>query len=147
MFDYRSYRTIIGQRMLTRKDAEALAREVRAVPYIAGSWHSGHALDRFPVTVGTITAFGDEGQAVMIANDGDYALAATLWTTDVSRAHTVARRIRAGAVAVNGWSPLDAALPWEAPGSAATDVNSAGPASRRTPKRRPSRSSSERHHT
>ena len=62
--------------------------------------------------VGTIIAFGDEDEAVMIANDSDYALAATLWTTDVSRAHTVARRIRAGAVAVNGWSPLDAALPW-----------------------------------
>ncbi|HZR50561.1 MAG TPA: aldehyde dehydrogenase family protein [Streptosporangiaceae bacterium] len=62
--------------------------------------------------VGTIIAFGDEDEAVAIANDSDYALAATLWTADVSRAHTVARRIRAGAVAVNGWSPLDPALPW-----------------------------------
>lgn len=62
--------------------------------------------------VGTIIAFGDEDEAVAIANDSDYALAATLWTSDVSRAHTVARRIRAGAVAVNGWSPLDPALPW-----------------------------------
>jgi len=62
--------------------------------------------------VGTIIAFGGEDEAVAIANDSDYALAATLWTSDVSRAHTVARRIRAGAVAVNGWSPLDPALPW-----------------------------------
>jgi acyl-CoA reductase-like NAD-dependent aldehyde dehydrogenase len=62
--------------------------------------------------VGTIIAFDDDEQAVSIANDCSYALAATLWTTDLSRAHTVAARVRAGAVAVNGWSPLDARLPW-----------------------------------
>jgi betaine-aldehyde dehydrogenase len=62
--------------------------------------------------VGTILAFDDDHQAVAIANDSDYALAATLWTTDLSRAHSVAARVRTGAVAVNGWSPLDARLPW-----------------------------------
>jgi acyl-CoA reductase-like NAD-dependent aldehyde dehydrogenase len=62
--------------------------------------------------VGTIIAFSGEDEAVAIANDNDYALAATLWTSDVTRAHTVARRIKSGAVAVNGWSPLDPALPW-----------------------------------
>jgi len=62
--------------------------------------------------VGTIIAFDGDEQAVSIANDSRYALAATLWTTDLSRAHTLARRVRAGAVAVNGWSPLDPALPW-----------------------------------
>ncbi|HKS99272.1 MAG TPA: aldehyde dehydrogenase family protein [Rugosimonospora sp.] len=62
--------------------------------------------------VGTILSFDGEEQAVAAANDSDYALAATLWTTDLSRAHTVARRVRAGAVAVNGWSPLDPRLPW-----------------------------------
>jgi acyl-CoA reductase-like NAD-dependent aldehyde dehydrogenase len=62
--------------------------------------------------VGTILAFDDDADAIRLANDSDYALAATLWTTDLSRAHTLARRVRAGAVAVNGWSPLDARLPW-----------------------------------
>ncbi|MBP2328196.1 betaine-aldehyde dehydrogenase [Kibdelosporangium banguiense] len=62
--------------------------------------------------VGTILAFDDDSHAVAMANDSNYALAATLWTTDLSRAHTVARRVRAGAVAVNGWSPLDPRLPW-----------------------------------
>ncbi|TQE27482.1 aldehyde dehydrogenase family protein [Streptomyces ipomoeae] len=62
--------------------------------------------------VGTIIPFDDEDGAISIANASDYALAATLWTTDLSRAHTVARRVRAGAVAVNGWSPLDPRLPW-----------------------------------
>jgi acyl-CoA reductase-like NAD-dependent aldehyde dehydrogenase len=62
--------------------------------------------------VGTIIAFDDEEHAVATANDSDYALAATLWTRDLSRAHRLALRIRAGAVAVNGWSPLDPRLPW-----------------------------------
>jgi len=62
--------------------------------------------------VGTIIAFDTDDEAVAMANDNDYALAATLWTSDVSRAHTLARRVRAGAVAVNGWSPLDPRLPW-----------------------------------
>ena len=62
--------------------------------------------------VGSIIGFDDERHAVAIANDSPYALAATLWTRDLSRAHTIARRVRAGAVAVNGWSPLDPRLPW-----------------------------------
>jgi betaine-aldehyde dehydrogenase len=62
--------------------------------------------------VGTIVPFDDENEAVALANDSAYGLAATLWTRDLSRAHTMARRVRAGAVAVNGWSPLDPRLPW-----------------------------------
>jgi betaine-aldehyde dehydrogenase len=62
--------------------------------------------------VATIIPFDDDEAAVAIANDSDYALAATLWTSDVSRAHTLAGRIRAGSVAVNGWAPLDPRLPW-----------------------------------
>ena len=62
--------------------------------------------------VGTVIAFDGDDEAVAIANDSEYALAATLWTADVSRAHTLAGRIRAGSVAVNGWAPIDPRLPW-----------------------------------
>ncbi|WP_328767437.1 aldehyde dehydrogenase family protein [Streptomyces sp. NBC_00286] len=62
--------------------------------------------------VGAIIAFDSEAEAVAMANDSDYALAATLWTSDVNRAHVVARRVKAGAVAINGWAPLDPRLPW-----------------------------------
>jgi acyl-CoA reductase-like NAD-dependent aldehyde dehydrogenase len=62
--------------------------------------------------VATIIPFDDDQDAVTIANDSEYALAATLWTSDVSRAHTLAARIRAGSVAVNGWAPIDPRLPW-----------------------------------
>ena len=51
--------------------------------------------------VAAIIAFDSDDEAVAIANDCDYALAATVWTCDVSRAHTVARKIRAIPAAIS----------------------------------------------
>ena len=49
----------------------------------------------------TLTRFADEAEAVKVANDVRYGLAATVWTGDGSRGHRMAQRIRAGAIGVN----------------------------------------------
>jgi acyl-CoA reductase-like NAD-dependent aldehyde dehydrogenase len=61
--------------------------------------------------VATVIPFSDLDEAVAIANDTRYGLAAGVWTRDISRAHIAASKIRAGLVSVNGWGALDAALP------------------------------------
>ncbi|HEX2765827.1 MAG TPA: aldehyde dehydrogenase family protein [Candidatus Limnocylindria bacterium] len=49
----------------------------------------------------TLIRFADEAEAVKIANDVRYGLAATVWTGDSARGHRVAQRIRSGAVGIN----------------------------------------------
>ena len=52
-----------------------------------------------PVLV--IIGYDTEDQAVEIANDSDYGLAAYVCSTEMARARAVARRLRAGQVAIN----------------------------------------------
>ncbi len=56
--------------------------------------------------------FKDEAEAVRIANDTPYGLAAAVWTSDLSRAHRVAGKIRAGSVWVNYYDGGDMTAPF-----------------------------------
>ena len=49
----------------------------------------------------TLTRFSDEAEALRLANDVRYGLAATVWTGDSARGHRLAQRIRSGAVSIN----------------------------------------------
>ncbi len=48
-----------------------------------------------------VIPFSDEDELVRMANSTIYGLAATLWTNDIKRAHTLARRLQAGNVSIN----------------------------------------------
>jgi aldehyde dehydrogenase (NAD+) len=49
-----------------------------------------------------VMAYGDEDDAVRIANSSQYGLSGMVWSADLDRAHRVARRLRTGAVRING---------------------------------------------
>lgn len=61
--------------------------------------------------VAAILRFKGEAEAVAIANDSAYALAAGVWTRDIARGHRVARDIRAGIVWVNTYRAVSAMAP------------------------------------
>ena len=51
-------------------------------------------------------------EAIQMANNTEFGLGAALWTSDLGRAKTLARRIQAGAVFINGMVASDARLPF-----------------------------------
>ena len=59
-----------------------------------------------------ITKFKTSDEALKLANDTVYGLAAGLWTRDVSLAHRAARELKAGLVWVNGWDSCDITMPF-----------------------------------
>jgi gamma-glutamyl-gamma-aminobutyraldehyde dehydrogenase len=63
-----------------------------------------------PVT--SVISFDTEDEAVAIANDSTYGLAASLFTHDLDQAHRMARAVRAGTVAVNCYSEGDIGTPF-----------------------------------
>jgi phenylacetaldehyde dehydrogenase len=56
--------------------------------------------------------FTDLDEIAAVANDSEYGLGAGIWTRDISKAHALAKKIRAGTVWINCYNVFDAALPF-----------------------------------
>ncbi len=60
----------------------------------------------------TLQSFKDSKEAIKLANAVPYGLSATIWTSDLNRAHRVAHAIEAGIVWVNSWMLRDLRTPF-----------------------------------
>ena len=56
--------------------------------------------------------FSDLDEIAAAANDSEYGLGAGIWTRDISKAHALAKKIRAGTVWINCYNVFDASLPF-----------------------------------
>jgi aldehyde dehydrogenase (NAD+) len=59
----------------------------------------------------SVIGYTDTEDAIRIANDSDYGLGGSVWTSDPERARDVVRRVRTGTMGINSYLP-DPAGPW-----------------------------------
>lgn len=59
-----------------------------------------------------VSTFDTEEEGVALANDSKYGLGASIWTSDLSRAHRVSRQLESGMVWVNTWGDGDTTVPF-----------------------------------
>lgn len=60
----------------------------------------------------TLTPFKTEEEALMMANSTNYGLSATIWTSNLQKAHRVADHVHAGIVWINSWLVRDLRTPF-----------------------------------
>jgi 4-guanidinobutyraldehyde dehydrogenase/NAD-dependent aldehyde dehydrogenase len=60
----------------------------------------------------SIITFDTQDEAIRIANETSYGLAAAVWSKDIGRAHLVAQALRAGTVHVNSYDEDDITVPF-----------------------------------
>ncbi len=82
--------------------------------YVDGKWTDAQSGAREEIfgPVMSVIPFSDVDEAVRVANDNDYGLAAAVWTKDITKAITTAKALRAGIVWINDTQPAPTEAPW-----------------------------------
>jgi aminomuconate-semialdehyde/2-hydroxymuconate-6-semialdehyde dehydrogenase len=60
----------------------------------------------------TVTPFSTDEEAIKFANATEYGLSCSIWTQDITRAHTVAQKINVGTCWINTWMMRDLNVPF-----------------------------------
>ncbi len=106
-----------GARVLTggkRASGDGLDRGYFVEPTVLTDVRSDMRVMREEIfgPVALVGSFSEEDEAIALANDTHFGLAAGVFTRDVKRAHRVAAAINAGTVWVNTYGMFDAAIPY-----------------------------------
>lgn len=98
----------------TRPDDPALAKGLFVKPTVFTEVTNDMRIAREEVfgPVASLIRFRDEDEAVRIANDTSFGLAAGVWTRDVALAHRMVRRLRAGTVWINNYRKVNYVAPF-----------------------------------
>ena len=100
-----------------RRGREARSSSRRAgtsSPRSSTTWTTGATIAREEIfgPVMTVIPFEDEADAIRIANDTPYGLAAAVWSRDIFKAFRVVKALQAGIVWVNHMQPTYVEAPW-----------------------------------
>lgn len=101
-------------RLVTGGERLTLSSDCYVTPTIFDNVANDHELARDEIfgPVLSVIAFDDEAEAVRIANDTRFGLAASVWTSDLSRALRVAEQLKVGTVSVNTVDALSPMTPF-----------------------------------